>query len=228
MVGQLSGSAGSTTASRNRYGSYFRTRNIPVNPNTEGQQFMRGLLASLNATWKGTSITKSAKIAWANMAAIFPRTDGQGNQIILSGQSMFIATNLFRNYSLEAAIATTPPAIGDSAPVITDLSVDPDLTAGTIEVALTGTGETANNWYVIYATPPISLGREFVNSSEYRVINRVNGTEVFPLDITTAYEAVFGEDWALHPELQIGIKVVPAAQGGYPSTETTAKAQIHA
>ena len=39
---KLSGSLGGIVASHNRFGSYFRQRTVPVNPDTADQQMVRG------------------------------------------------------------------------------------------------------------------------------------------------------------------------------------------
>jgi len=44
----LSGSAGGTTASRNRGGGYFRNKAVPTNPDTVFQQAARAILAAFS------------------------------------------------------------------------------------------------------------------------------------------------------------------------------------
>lgn len=107
MVGVLSRSAGSTTAARNRYGSYFRNRVMPTNPATPNQTEIRSNFGSISANWR--ALTEAQRAAWEAWAPNLTRTDTLGNPYTLNGQTAYISVQ--RNlYTVGGAATTTPPA----------------------------------------------------------------------------------------------------------------------
>jgi hypothetical protein len=53
-------------ASRNTYGSYFRTKVTPANPNTTAQALVRGQFTAVSQAWRG--LTSSQRLGWFNLA----------------------------------------------------------------------------------------------------------------------------------------------------------------
>lgn len=110
LAGQLSGSAGSTTASRNRFGSYFRTRNVPVNPNTSRQSDVRAQFASISQAWR--TLTSAQRAGWAALGLQMTRQDSQGVTYTLDGSQAFQSVN--RNLlTIGAAMLTSAPAYSE-------------------------------------------------------------------------------------------------------------------
>lgn len=91
LIGQLSGSQGSTTASRNRAGSYLRNRVMPVNPSSPAQALVRGQLASISAAWR--TITAEQRAAWSTLGLSMVRQDSLGQTQTLTGQQAFVSVN---------------------------------------------------------------------------------------------------------------------------------------
>lgn len=110
LAGQLSGSAGSTTASRNRFGSYFRTRNVPVNPNTARQSTVRSQFASIAQAWR--TLTSAQRAGWEALGLQMTRTDSQGVTYTLNGQTAHQSVN--RNLlTIGGSMLTAAPAFAE-------------------------------------------------------------------------------------------------------------------
>lgn len=106
-VGQLSGQAGNTVASRNRNGSYLRTRVTPVNPRTSLQSAVRASFASFATNWK--ALTDAQRGSWDALGAGTSRTDSLGSTYTLTGLQSYISVN--RNLAtIGSAAVTTAPA----------------------------------------------------------------------------------------------------------------------
>lgn len=95
MVGDLSGSIGSTTASRNKFGQYFRSKVIPVNPNTTRQQTVRAFFATLVSAWND-ALTPAQRTAWNLWAQNTTIQGKDGNPINITGQNAYIRFNTAR------------------------------------------------------------------------------------------------------------------------------------
>jgi hypothetical protein len=91
IISKGSGSIGGTTASRNRFGMYFRSRSNPVNPNTDLQSAVRSRLAQLTEAWG--NLTEVQRQGWNDYAAQVPRLNKLGESIFVTGFNMFIRTN---------------------------------------------------------------------------------------------------------------------------------------
>jgi len=110
-----SGSLGGITASRNRYGSYFRRKSSPVNPSTSRQVAVRTAFATAVVGW--TMLTAAQRAAWATYATNTPFVDGLGNQTFVTGQNMYIRSAVLRLQLGEAVIATAPTTYNFGNPV---------------------------------------------------------------------------------------------------------------
>jgi len=91
-LGELSGSFGDITASRNKGGQYFRFRARPTNPGTAIQQFVRNRLSALSKRW-GDTLTDAQRASWENLAERIPVIDSLGQTRQLTGISMYIKIN---------------------------------------------------------------------------------------------------------------------------------------
>lgn len=115
-VGQLSGSAGSTTASRNRNGSYFRNRTMPVNPNTTIQALQRTIFATYSLGWR--NLSDAQRGGWESLGAQMTRTDSLGQQQTLTGIQAYISIN--RNLTMiGGTILSTAPTLASPANLLT-------------------------------------------------------------------------------------------------------------
>jgi len=90
---QASGSIGTTTASRNRYGLYIRSRVTPVNPASGRQSAVRNLMAYLTSYWD-TGLTQAQRDAWKTYSDNVSMTDVFGNVIHPTALNHFIRSNI--------------------------------------------------------------------------------------------------------------------------------------
>lgn len=94
-----SGSAGSITVSRNRYGQYIRQRTKPVNPSSVRQQNSRANFDLAVSSW-GSALTQAQRDAWNVYAANVVMSNRLGQDIFLSGFNHFT-----RSYAALLAVA---------------------------------------------------------------------------------------------------------------------------
>jgi hypothetical protein len=102
-----SGSAGGVTASRNRYGSYFRGRAIPVNPNTSLQQVARTAFKVASSAWNSI-LTDTQRQGWSTLAANTPMKNKLGDTVYITGNAMFAKINSPRVNAGEAMVLDAP------------------------------------------------------------------------------------------------------------------------
>lgn len=115
MAGTMSGSLGGMTASRNRGGQYFRQRVVPTDPNSTAQALVRGYMAAAVEYW-GQTLTSFQRDAWGVYAANTPTTDSLGQELVLTGQQMFIRSAVVRARAGEAFVDDAPTAYDRGQP----------------------------------------------------------------------------------------------------------------
>lgn len=92
ILTQASGSIGGLTASRNKGGQFFRSRAMPVNPNTAAQVVNRTEMHQSVADWRAV-LTPAQRDAWRAYAQDTPVTDALGDPRILSGMNAYAKGN---------------------------------------------------------------------------------------------------------------------------------------
>ena len=107
MVGQLSGKAGNTVASRNKAGSYFRTRVVPKLVRNDLTTAVRANLAYLAQNYR--NLTPSEQNGWIALGNNLIRLNSLGATYSLTGLQAYESVN--RN------LFTLGSAFVDSAPV---------------------------------------------------------------------------------------------------------------
>jgi len=185
-VGDLRGSLGGTTASRNTYGSYFRRKVTPVNTNTNAQQLVRQRLATISQLWSG--LTANERKTWNEMAPQFSRTNVFGDQVPLTGFNLFVRLNRNLLEIGEATISAAPQP--QAVPGFTSVGLTADTGGGTYEVAFTPL-IPATIKVIVYATAPLSAGISFVKS-EFREIDVLITGELTPVNLVANYITKFG------------------------------------
>jgi hypothetical protein len=154
LLGNLSGSIGANTFSRNRGGSYVKLRSMPTNPNSTRQQAVRNAMSGLSAYWK--TLTAAQKSNWNSFAFYHPRTDPVGNSISVTGANYFVALN---TRLVDSGLAKV-----DDAPTVTEpmglltFSVA-RTTATTVTVTYTATPLTAGHKLLLFMSLPSSGDR---------------------------------------------------------------------
>jgi hypothetical protein len=110
LVSEFSGAQGSTVASHNRFGPYFRNRTVPVNPNTGPQVLVRNILKAASQGWR--LLSANSRNAWEAAAALIPRVDSLGRTYFQTGHQFYVSTQLaVKQYDPTAAFTTDPTLI---------------------------------------------------------------------------------------------------------------------
>lgn len=195
-IGLLSSDArgknGGNVASRNRYGTYFRTHVSPVQPRTPNQVANRQQFGAISGAWR--SLTSAQQLGWNTLATtvVFKNTLGQpynptGAQLFMLFSRTLIATG-GSAYADAPSTLPTIPALTGITPTIT-------VTTGAVSamsLAFTPTPVPTGNALMVYASKVVSLGVNFTSRSTYRFITYATASTASPLDVLSAYEAVFG------------------------------------
>lgn len=200
------GKLGGQVFSKNRAGSYVRTKVTPVNPQTSFQQASRFLLGSLSQQWSG--LTRTQVQAWNDAVSDWARTDIFGDLRNPTGKNLYTEVNKNR-IQAGYALTTTPPRKMEM-PVVVLNSIDVDSTSGDVGVNITG--NAVGFKLQIRATPEVSNGTTFVKD-KLRVIGYVAGSVAGSVDVTSLYNARFSQisngDANLFFELRV---VLPTGQ----------------
>lgn len=114
----MSGTAGSTVASRNRNGAYLRTRSIPINPNSLTQQNARNDLSVATKGW--ASLTDAQRAAFTAAAVNVHLFDSLGRPYTPTGHQYYVSINRTAYvYSGATTAVTTPPTAAAPPALVT-------------------------------------------------------------------------------------------------------------
>lgn len=178
-----SGSQADTTASRNRFGQYNRTRASPVQPRTPRQVEVRALLTDASQAWR--ELTDATRAAWATYAASTPRTDSLGQTVFPTGHQAFVGLWLaFAQVGFDVP-PEVPIDAPPSPPTIVAFSAEDD-GASTVEVEQVASTTLR---LVIDATPLVSAGVSFFADYRFLLSAATGGT---PFSIGGSYTAKYG------------------------------------
>jgi hypothetical protein len=179
LMTQASGSLGGITASRNKSGMYFRSRATPTNPNTPYQVAVRAIMAQLAAAWGSLSATNQG--LWQEYAWNVPVLNPLGDQIELTGQQMFIRSNVPR---IQAGLARVDagPTTFNLGEFTTPVLAAPSAAAPDVGVAYTAGDAWANedgSALLVYEGRPKGPGVSYMKGP-FRYNGKVSGNSVTP------------------------------------------------
>jgi len=179
-----SGSMQSTTASRNRFGQYLRSRSTPVNVGSAAQGVVRSRMSQNAAAWR--ALTDVQRVGWEALGPSITRTGSLGESYTLTG---FMAYCLVNNNNLAAgnAVVAAAPALSTPAAITT---VTLTLTAAAFSIAYTATPLAAGTRIFAFASPQRSAGRSY--EGDFRLIAVSAAAAVSPMVLTTSYAARLG------------------------------------
>lgn len=168
MITDGRGKLGGQVASKNRSGSYIRTKVTPVNPNTTFQSAVRQRLASLSKEWG--HLTEEQRLAWNESAnsGQWNKTDIFGDARRPTGKNLFTGINLVALEMNAALLSDVPKKANFSQFTASGLSIQDDGITS-FEVDVLETPETGTRWQ-IEATVPVSAGRYYLKNL-YRVLS---------------------------------------------------------
>jgi len=179
-----SGSENGTTASRNRFGQYFRRRAVPVQPRTAAQLAVRARMSNNAAAWR--ALTDAQRAAWESLGTQITRSDSIGQAYTFNGFMAYCSVNNNKLAAGDAAVSAAPTITTPG----TLLTVTLTLTSAAFSVAYTGTPLAAGVRAFIYASPQMSAGRSF--NGDFALISVTAAAAASPANILTAYSARFG------------------------------------
>lgn len=185
MVGQLSGKAGSTVASRNRSGSYFRTRNIPKLVQNAATTAVRNNFTVNSQAYR--EIEEAQRAAWAALGASIVRKNSLGTAFHLTGLQAFQSVN--RNLTALGLSSVADAPFFDAAEGLT--SITPTVAAGSPETTAITTGANSAT-QLVTSSADMYVGAVVleVQLNQYRtVVSIPDATHVIfdsPLNTTTA------------------------------------------
>lgn len=147
-----SGSVAGTTASRNRFGQYYRTRAIPVQPRTPKQTFNRSFLTCGSSQWR--SLTDPQRTAWNDYAAQITRSDRMGSGYSPTGASLYTGAVI----GVSGTAVTAPPATLPNYVLAIDTMTYVDSTPGPEALTATLVTTSNDNLMLVETSGPVSPG----------------------------------------------------------------------
>ena len=147
-----SGSVAGQTASRNRFGQYFRSRAIPVNPSSAAQGLVRARMTTNSTAWR--TLTSAQRAGWADLGLSMVRTDSLGQSYSLQGNQAYASVNNNRLLSGLTVVADAP-AISTPVNIVTATIT---LAVASLSIAYTATPLAAATYLAVFASPQRSAG----------------------------------------------------------------------
>ena len=189
------GKVGGHVLSKNRGGSFVRTKVTPANPRTASQAQARSRLANNSSAW--SALEEEQRVKWNEAVVSYQKTDVFGDLRKPTGKNLFTGLNANLQLIERQAIVMPENPVALIDPV--ELAFV-DLSSGSMEIANFPVIE--NQKYVIMASPAMSAGT-FNFSGKFKVIKITTGTAT-TMEISTEYIAKFG---AFIPGQKIAIKM---------------------
>lgn len=180
------GKIGGHVASKNRAGSYFRTKVSPVNPQTADQLAARNRFTNYSQGWRG--LTEAQRAAWNAAVSDFQTTDIFGDLKTPTGLNLYQRLN--NNLVGVGVAAISTPPIPSAVGQIAVTAVNAAEGADTLTITMDG-AVPAGTYVKVFATSPQSAGKSFVKS-EFRQIAVLDPAEATPYNLKAEYVAKFG------------------------------------
>lgn len=177
---------GGHVASKNRAGSYFRTKVTPVNPKSQQQVVVRNRLSGLSSAWRG--LTASERLAWNAVVADYARTDIFGDLRNPSGFNLHQKLN--NNLLKIGEVALKSPPLPKAVAAFTSFSIAASYVGDSLDLTFGPAIDALHTVYVT-ATPGLSAGISFVKS-EYRRITCLSAADTSVHSAKAVYKAKFG------------------------------------
>jgi len=181
-----SGKVGGHVASKNKSGSYIRTKVTPSNPQSLAQLAVRGQFTSNTKAWG--ALTDAQRASWNAAAQSYKGSNVFGDSVTPSGFNLFVKLNGNLLNIGEAIILTAPENIG--AEPLSSLAATANHTTHAVTLTF-APAIAATDKMVVMATAPQQPGKSFVKNL-YKKVGVYDTADVSPLVITSDYTAKFG------------------------------------
>lgn len=218
MMTDASGKLGGQVFSKNRGGSYVRTKTTPSNPQTVAQMAIRGIFASISSAWSG--LTQGNRDSFNNFVGDYARTDIFGDARNPSGKSLFQRLN--QNLVISGQNQITTCVSPSEVPFAFVLSAEANISAS--QFFIETNNDTTGCKVVVWATPPMSQGTKFVKN-KLRQLEVSNGDVAVTVNVWAKYIEKFGVPTA-GANIVVGVRVINA--NGQASPLETIKAVVSA
>jgi hypothetical protein len=172
--------------SKNRAGSYIRTKVTPVNPRSTSQLLQRSRLQGQSVAWRG--LTASQRTSWISAVKGFQKTNIFGDLKTPSGFNLYQRLN---NNLLKAAQAAITTAPNPGTVLAVNIGALTCTVAGLVVSLAISAAVPAGTTVVVRATAPLSAGINFVKS-QLRIITTFAPAQASPLVLTASYATKFG------------------------------------
>lgn len=216
MMTDARGKLGGQVFSKNRSGSYVRTKVTPVNPRTQYQQNSRAILGNLSSSWSG--LTNSERNAWNSAVEDWQKTDVFGDLRKPTGKNLYTSLNKELLQSGQATINMPPAKVVIPDVVIRVVLFDIDNQIFSIETLGVSTGMVLQ----VSATPKLTAGTSFIDD-KLRVIEYKPGSVDADPEIHDTYINRFG---AVTVGDNIWVQIKLIAPNGQASVPIRARAVI--
>jgi len=168
MMTDARGKLGGQVFSKNRGGSFVRTKVTPANPQTSSQSLARSRFALLNNRWN--ELTEEQRIAWNAIVGEYSRTDIFGDLRNPTGKNLFVGlnSNLIMTLQDVREDPTSPVALYDCV----------GATLGNVtneEIVLNGAPVIDDQVYMVQSTSCVSAGI-FNFTGKYKNIGIIGGS----------------------------------------------------
>ena len=185
-VGQMSGSLGGVTASRNKGGQFFRLRAIPTNPSTTAQLRARGNLATVSEDWQ--LLTSANRDAWTEWARQNPIVNALGDSILMSGHQSFVKLGSRR--LLDQNQPSSSPPVDARPNGYIQIVQDGDIGAGDTDLTFSSTlpaGGKVELWGAVLNSPGIEYVKNLYKFIAFSAVDQAS-----PWDNQSDIENVLG------------------------------------
>lgn len=185
MMTDARGKLGGQVFSKNRGGSYVRTKVTPSNPRTVAQMFSRSILGVLSVKWN--ALTDAQRSEWNNAVEDWQKTDIFGDIKKPTGKNLFVGIN--KNLAGVDFSNIVVPAQKMELPVISEVSFIYNTITGSLTI--TGLNYDDDYAYQISATPRMNAGVSFYKN-RLRVIGALKEGTTAGADVLANYIAKYG------------------------------------
>ncbi len=202
MMTDASGKLGGQVFSKNRGGSYVRTKVTPTNPQTSAQSTIRGIFASISSRW--SSLTDEQRNTFNGFVQAYARTDIFGDLRNPSGKSLFqrLNQNLEISDQAQTDVCTSPVEV----PFANLGGAEANISSTTFLVDYSG--DLAGAKIVVWATPQMSQGTKFVKN-QLRQLEVFAGANAGTVDVWASYVAKFGTP-VVGANISVAVRVINA------------------
>ena len=218
MMTDASGKLGGQVFSKNRGGSYVRTKVTPTNPQTAAQSTIRGIFASISSRW--SSLTDAQRASFNGFVQAYARTDIFGDLRNPSGKSLFqrLNQNLEISGQTQTDVCNSPVEVpfANLAGAVAGIS----FSAFNVDYS----GNLSGSRIIVWATPQMSQGTKFVKN-QLRQLEVFAGANGGTVDVWASYIAKFGTP-VLGANISIAVRVINA--NGQASPLEVVKASVQA